>query len=90
MAHHSGLVDPAGSPLEAIFPAKPGELGATGDFPEGKLTPTDEGEIKLRVGSAKGKVIVDFGTKVLWVGMTAAEAREFGELMIRKAAEAEA
>lgn len=39
-------------------------LGATGEFPEGKLTEVDEGELKFAVGYMKGKVVIDFGTPV--------------------------
>src|SRR5260370_386671 len=47
-----------------------GFKGALGDFPEGKLTKTDEGSIQFAIGEKDGKIVIDFGTAVHWVGMT--------------------
>jgi hypothetical protein len=66
--------------------AKPG-LGATGEFPQGKLTPEDEGEIRIGVTVFNGKVVVDFGEPTTWFGMDPKQARSIGELLIRRAAE---
>jgi len=63
-------------------------LGATKKFPEGKLNKSDEGEIKFAVGSEKGKVILDFGTSVTWVGMTPAQAKQVGMALIKHADDA--
>ena len=49
--------------------------GPTGNMPDEKLTPNDEGEIKMRVAVYKGKVILDFGTPVASIGMTVKQAR---------------
>jgi hypothetical protein len=59
--------------------------GATGDFPQGAMRPTDEGAIQFAIGVEKGKVVLDFGTPVAWVGMPAAQAAELGSLMIKHA-----
>jgi hypothetical protein len=59
--------------------AKAMELGATGQYPEGKLTDADEGEIKIAVGIAGGKVVVQFGKPVAWLGLTAQQARQLAE-----------
>lgn len=45
-------------------------LGATGQFPEGKLTSHDEGELRFAVGIALGQVTIDFGKSVAWIGMS--------------------
>lgn len=66
-------------------------LGATGDFPEGKLTQHDEGEIRIAVTHKDGKVVLAFGTAVAWVGFTPKQARAVAELLRQhsyKAAEA--
>jgi hypothetical protein len=63
-------------------------LGRTGAFPEGKLTPHDEGELKFAVHTADGKVILDFGTPVAWLGMSPELALNLAALLIQHAQEA--
>lgn len=60
-------------------------LGATGNFPEGKLTEHDEGEIQIALHEHKGKVIIDFGTPVKWVGLNPEQALDFGKAMVKQA-----
>lgn len=59
MAHHSsesfdGFTptprNPTGRTLREVF-----NLGATNQFPEGKLTDNDEGEIRVAIGQKDGK-----------------------------------
>lgn len=64
-------------------------LGATHDFPEGKMNEHDEGGIRMAIGhtepnpaSPKGNVIIEFGTPVKWVGMGKREAVAMGNLLI--------
>ena len=64
-----------------------GFRGATGDFPEGKLAADDEGGIQFAIGEADGKVVVDFGTSVHWLGMTPQQASEFASTLLNKARE---
>jgi hypothetical protein len=64
------------------------KLGATDRFPEGKLAPEDEGEIRFGVTVKDGKVVIAFGKPVAWIGMTVAQARELGQLILERAAEA--
>lgn len=61
--------------------------GALGDFPEGKLTKTDEGSIQFALGEKDGRVVLDFGTPVHWVGMTPRQAAEFASTLLKKARE---
>ena len=61
--------------------------GALGDFPEGKLTKTDEGAIQFAVGEKDGKVILDFGTPVNWVGMNPQQAADLASLLLKRARE---
>lgn len=51
-----------------------GFVEALGDHPRGKLNADDEGAIQFKVGKEAGKVVLDFGTQVQWVGMTPQEA----------------
>ena len=60
--------------------------GATGNFPQGKLTKSDEGEIQFMVGAKNDKVILQFGTPVARMGMTPEQAVDLGEMLIQKAA----
>lgn len=56
------------------------EPGPTGRFPKGKIHPTDEGELALRIGhSQQGKVVVDFGKAVVWIGLDPDDADIFAE-----------
>lgn len=64
-----------------------GFKGALGEFPEGKLTKTDEGAIKFAIGEKDGKVILDFGTPVVWVGMTPQQAAELASTILKRARE---
>lgn len=65
------------------------ELGPTGEFPEGKLNPDDQGEIAIRIAAdaAKNVVVIDFGRPVQWVAMPPRKAAELSQLLMAKAAE---
>ena len=45
-------------------------LGATGNFPDGKIDPNDEGEIRFAMTISDGKLIINFGKPIVWVGLT--------------------
>ena len=64
-------------------------LGPTGKFPEGHLTPTDEGEIAAAVTNYEGKVIVNFNSPVHWFGLTPGQARELALSLRQHANKAE-
>jgi hypothetical protein len=59
----------------------PEGLGATGDFPAGKMHERDEGGLNLGIGSDRktGKVLVSFGKPVARIGMSAAEALQMAD-----------
>jgi FKBP-type peptidyl-prolyl cis-trans isomerase 2 len=59
-------------------------LGPTGQFPHGKLTEHDEGEIAFAVLVKDGKVVIDFNHPVHWLGMTPEQAIKLGELLIKR------
>jgi hypothetical protein len=65
------------------------QLGATGKYPEGKLTPKDEGEIKFVVVTTDGKVVINFGTPITWIGFSPQQARELAETIRRISHQAE-
>lgn len=57
--------------------------GAIGSFPAGKLTKQDEGAIQFALGEKDGKVVLDFGTPVAWIGMRPQEAADIGAALIK-------
>jgi hypothetical protein len=61
------------------------KLGPTGDFPEGKLTPNDEGGIQFAVGVVEGKIVLNFNSPVAWVGMMPDQALLLGQTLIKNA-----
>lgn len=85
MAHHSSDGFPPGL-SRALF-ENAHKLGATGEYPDGHYTDADEGEIQfgLAADKAAGKVIIDFGKPVAWIGMLPAQARELAALLVAKA-----
>lgn len=60
-------------------------LGATGNFPEGKISDNDEGEIKILIGSKTGTVFIEFGKPVSWVGLTPRAAENIGLALVAHA-----
>lgn len=82
MPHHSS--DP--------FPITPELLkelgvGATGRFPKGKLTKSDEGELCFLVHGEHGKVIITFGKQVSWLGLDPSDAVALAGVLIKHARE---
>ena len=68
------------------------KLGATGQFPRGKLDLTDEGELQMALIGAEvrmGVVRIEFGKPIAWVALPAHQARELAGLLIEKAEEVE-
>ena len=63
------------------------ELGATGDYPDGKLGDDDEGEVKIAITTDTDKqvVIIDFGTPVTWMGLPKEHALALGNTLIEHA-----
>jgi len=60
-------------------------LGPTGQFPDGKIDPNDEGELKLAIGIQNNNVILDFGTQVMWIGLGKEDALAIAESLIKHA-----
>jgi hypothetical protein len=84
MPHHSNLPMYNQEEMRAIF----GEpLGATGKFPEGKIHPTDEGELKFAITHEKGEVIFQFGKAVAWFALPPEKAEELADLLRKHAVE---
>jgi hypothetical protein len=62
-----------------------GFRGAIGSHPGGQLTKADEGAIQFAVGEQDGKVVIDFGTSVHWLGMTPQQAADFASAVLKRA-----
>jgi hypothetical protein len=65
------------------------EIGATGEFPQGKLTASDKGELGIKVFCIPGKIVVEFGTQITWIGMDPEQARNLADSLRRHADAAE-
>lgn len=63
-------------------------LGPTGNFPDGKCTPDDRGELALAIAiDPKNKLIVmNFGIPVTFIGMEAKQAIAMADDLLRKIA----
>lgn len=60
-------------------------LGATGNFPLGKLNRDDEGELTMAVGVEAGNVRIEFGKEVKWLALPPKQAIELASAIIEKA-----
>lgn len=60
---------------ELVEEALSQKFGATGRFPDGRLTEHDEGEIIFGVTHYKGKIVFNFGKPVASLGMSIQQAR---------------
>ncbi len=91
MSHHgSGPFDGEGPAfqrrqalLRSLLTETASFRGALGQFPEGKLTPQDEGAVQFAVGGKDGKVVLDFGTPVTWMGMTPQQAADLASSLMK-------
>jgi hypothetical protein len=63
------------------------KLGATGEFPEGKLNENDEGAIQMVIFVRDENVIINFGSPVNWLGLPKSDAIVFAEAILRKVKE---
>jgi hypothetical protein len=65
------------------------KLGATGRFPQGKLYPDDEGELRAAITADHHNQVVriEFGKSVAWVSLGRKGALEFADAIRKKAEE---
>lgn len=59
------------------------KLGATGNFPDGKVNESDEGEIMVGITSIEDRVILNFGKPVHWIGFTKGQAKQISESLLK-------
>ena len=48
--------------------------GPTGEYPQGKLTPRDDGALNIAITDINGKIVLNFGYPVQWIGFGPEEA----------------
>lgn len=66
------------------------KLGKTGQFPNGKITIYDEGEIKLGLAIKDNIIVMAFGEKpIKWIGFEPKQARDIAYTLNTKADEIE-
>ena len=61
------------------------KLGATGEFPDGKIDQHDEGELNIGMRVEGENVIIDFGKPVVWLGFPPEVARNMAAMLIEHA-----
>jgi len=99
MAHH-GQGRPPGFPeedpgaikklMDAVADAEADAktaFGDTGRYPQGALSKDDEGELRFGVTTHNGKVVLNFGKPVEWIGFDADQAIEIAQQLIKRAGE---
>lgn len=64
--------------------------GPIGAYPDGMLTKQDEGSIQFAIGEKDGKVVLDFGAPVAWIGVTPQQAMDLASALMKRAREAAA
>jgi hypothetical protein len=58
-------------------------------YPQGKLTESDEGELDFSIAVHEGRVILNWGKPVQWIGVAPSQARAIAASLLRRADEAE-
>ena len=64
-------------------------MGATNNYPKGKISEDDEGELKLMITAIDNQVRIDFGKGVTWLSMEPDFARNLSNVLLEKAKEAD-
>lgn len=59
--------------------------GSIGAYPDGMVSKSDEGSLQFAVGETGDRVIIDFGSPVTWVGMTAQQAMDLAASLMTQA-----
>jgi hypothetical protein len=75
--------------VETLMDAEASQFGfgASGEYPDGKLTECDEGEITFGVAAYGSQIMLNFGKPVVWFAMNAEQADALGSILKKKAEE---
>jgi hypothetical protein len=60
-------------------------IGATGNYPQGKLHDDDEGELTMAVSRTGNIVRIDFGKSLQWIAMSPEEAVGLAQILMKHA-----
>lgn len=90
MAHHGSepfdqQPDAVKKLLSGLKASSANFRGPIGDYPEGMLTPKDEGSIQFAIGDKDGKVVLDFGAPIAWIGLTPQQAMDIAASLMSRA-----
>lgn len=85
MSHHGKDLSELSEDFEEL---KNFQKKITGQFPDGKLTPQDEGAVVLQVTTMGEKVVIAFGEPTSWVGMTGDQAAKLATDLLKRAKQA--
>jgi hypothetical protein len=91
MSHHGSMPFDEGDPdairklLKEMQKASADYRGPVGAYPDGMLHKSDEGSLQFAIGGKDGKVVIDFGAPVAWVGMTPQQAIDLAATVIKHA-----
>lgn len=80
---------PTTEEMLAFKPWNKRHLGATGQFPDGKVNAEDEGELRFAVAHDRDLVQVNFGKPVAWFSLPPESAKHLATLLIKHAQECE-
>ena len=58
-------------------------VGATGKFPQGKIDPDDEGELRVAITREGDNVILNFGKPVAWLALPKDQVRGLISLLMK-------
>lgn len=73
---------PTSEEMLAFKPWNKREFGATGQFPEGKENPEDEGELRFGIAHDQDNVLINFGKPVAWLAFPPEAARNLAMLLL--------
>jgi hypothetical protein len=62
-------------------------IGATGKFPDGKINEKDEGELQFAMTVSDGRLIMNFGKPVAWIGFEKEQVEELISYLTKKLCE---
>jgi hypothetical protein len=60
------------------------KLGATGDYPIGKLSDDDEGGLMMGITVEDKRLIINFGKSLTWIGMDKETAQNLAFLILAR------